>query len=216
MVTVKGENMPTNLFYQLDNEKKAKIINVGISEFAKYGYMNSSTNRIVKKSGISKGSLFKYFHSKEELYFYILDSVTAEFISCMEETIDSLPKELFKRVIKYSELEFAWYIQNPDKCKLIVKAFTKRDTEIYQKIENRYNLAGQDTFYKLLEDVDTKEFKWDKQKMIDILKWFLKGFNEDFMNRTELKNNTEIDNIRNEYVKSLTEYIKLLKEGLIR
>lgn len=207
--------MPTDLFYQLDNDKKIKIINVGISEFAKHGYINSSTNRIVKSSGISKGSLFQYFQSKEELYFYILDCITAELTSSLEEKTGSLPKDLFKRVIKYSELEFSWYIQNPDKCKLITKAFIKSDTEIYQKVETRYNLMGQDIYYKLLEDIDTKQFKWDKQKTIDILKWFLKGFNEDFINKAKVQNNIEIANTRNEYVKSLTEYVEVLKEGLM-
>jgi len=207
--------MPTDLFYELDNDKKNKIINVGISEFAKHDYINSSTNRIVKNSGISKGSLFKYFQSKEELYFYILDCVTAELMSSLEEKTDSLPKDLFKRVIKYSELEFAWYIQNPDKYKLIIKAFKKSDTEIYRKVETRYNLMGQGIYYKLLEDIDTKQFKWDKRKTINILKWFLIGFNEDFINQTEVQVNIEIDNIRNEYVKMLTEYLEVLKEGLI-
>ncbi len=207
--------MPTDLFNELDNDKKIRIINVGISEFAKHGYINSSTNRIVKCSGISKGSLFKYFQSKEKLYFYILDCVTSELMSSLEEKTDSLPKDLFKRVIKYSELEFAWYIQNPDKYKLIIKAFKKSDTEIYQKIEKKFNLRGQGVYYKLLEDIDTKQFKWEKRKTIDILKWFLIGFNEDFINRTEVQGNIEIDNIRNEYVKSLAEYVEILKEGLI-
>ena len=208
--------MPTDLFYQLKHDKKTKIIDVGISEFAKHGYTNSSTNRIVKSSGISKGSLFKYFQSKEELYFYILDCITAELTSSLDEKTGMLPKDLFKRVIKYSEFEFAWYMQNPDKCKLIIKAFMKSDTEIYQKVEARYNLTGQEIYYKLLEDIDTDQFKWDKQKTIDILKWFLKGFNEDFISKTEVQNSMDIADIRNEYVKSLTEHMEILKLGLMK
>lgn len=57
----------------------------GVSEFAEYGYENSSTNRIVKKAGISKGSLFKYFPTKEDFYFYVLDEITAELNSSLEE-----------------------------------------------------------------------------------------------------------------------------------
>lgn len=58
--------MPKKLFFELKDEKRKKIIDTGISEFAKYNYNNSSTNRIVKDAGISKGSLFKYFESKED------------------------------------------------------------------------------------------------------------------------------------------------------
>lgn len=205
--------MSRNLFDKLDEEKKAKIINVGITEFAQYSYNESSTNRIVKNAGISKGSLFKYFQSKEGLYFYILDYIITELISSMGKRIEKLPKDLFKRVIKYSELEFAWYIQNPDKYRLIKKAFIKNNDEIYQKIEARYKLMGEDIYYKIFEDVDTKQFKWKKEKTIDVLKWFLKGFNEEFINEMELQDN--IDDIKKEYLKRLNEYMEILKEVLM-
>lgn len=212
----KGNNMTTNLFLELHSEKKRKIVDACISEFAKYGYYNSSTNRIVKNCGISKGSLFKYFPSKEELYFYILDNITTELMTSLEKKIDTLPKELFKIAIKYSELEFAWYMEHPKKYKMILNAFTKSDTEIYHKTEERYRLNEEDTYYKLLQNVDTVQLKWDKEKTIDILKWFLKGFNEDFISRLQVNNNVEIESIRNEYVKSLTEYMEILKEGLVK
>lgn len=205
--------MPKNLFDELDEEKKAKIINVGIAEFAQYSYNESSTNRIVKNAGISKGSLFKYFQSKEELYFYILDYIIAELISSLEKIIEKLPKDLFERIIKYSELEFAWYIQNPVKYKLFKKAFIKNNAEIYQKIEVKYKLMGEDIYYKIFEDIDTKKFKRKKEKNIDILKWFLKGFNEEFINEMELQDN--IDDIKREYLKRLKEYMEILKEGLM-
>lgn len=72
---------------------------------------------------------------------------------------------------------------------------------------------GEDIYYKIFEDVDTKQFKWKKEKNIDILKWFLKGFNEEFINEMELQDN--IDDIKKEYLKCLKEYMEILKEGLI-
>ncbi|MDI0265693.1 TetR/AcrR family transcriptional regulator [Clostridioides difficile] len=207
--------MPTNIFLELGEEKRNKITRVSIDEFAKYGYENSSTNRIVQNAGISKGSLFKYFKNKDELYFYILDSVTQELIVSLAKEIDFLPKELFERIIKYSELEFDWYIKHPNEYKLIATAFTKSNTEIYQKVEAQYGLEGQSIYYKLLYDVDTSVLRFDKEKSIDILKWFLTGFNEDFLSHIQIQENTNIDNIRQEYVNSLTDHITILKCGLI-
>lgn len=57
--------MPTNMFLELNIEKRTKIIVICITEFSKYGYENNSTNRIVQKANISKGSLFKYFKNKD-------------------------------------------------------------------------------------------------------------------------------------------------------
>lgn len=207
--------MPTKLFFELSHDKRTRIIYVGISEFSNYGYENSSTNRIVKKAGISKGSLFKYFPNKEDLYFYILDSVTSELIGSLEKEAHSLSSDLFQRVIEYSALEFTWYIQNPEKSKLVIGAFVNSDTEIYRKTVNRYGIREVNIYYKLLEDVDLSNFYWDKKKIIDILKWFLKGFNEDFLSHIHNKN-CSLEYLQNEYVRSLTEYMEILKKGLLK
>lgn len=210
--------MPSYQFEKLNSEKKQKIISAGIAEFGKFGYLDGSTNKIVENSGISKGSLFKYFENKEELYFYCLECATKEFIASMEKIKDGLPSDLFSRVIQYSESELSWYIQNPDKYKLIIKAFRKSDTEIYRKTEARYNLASQEIYDRLLAGVDASQFRWNRQKTSSMLKWFLQGFNEDFLNKAEAEYDTatEIDRIKNEYVQCLTDYMEILRNGLMQ
>lgn len=213
---MRGEQvMPTKLFFELNEDKQMKIINVVTSEFATYGYTNSSTNRMVKNSGISKGSLFKYFSNKEELYFFILDIVTAELIENLEKMTSSLPPELFQRVIEYSILEFTWYIHNLEKAKLVIGAFKKNDTVIYRKTMERYKIKEINVYYKLLEDIDLSNLRWDKQKTINLLKWFLKGFNEEFLGSVEI-DNYSFEHIQNEYIKRLTDYMEILKIGLLR
>ncbi|MDC7290942.1 TetR/AcrR family transcriptional regulator [Blautia schinkii] len=208
--------MPTNMFLELNEEKRNKIIEVCITEFAKYGYENSSTNRIVQIANISKGSLFKYFKNKDELYFYILNYVVQELTTSLSQEIATLPHGLFERIIKYSELEFSWYVKYPDKCKLITTAFTKSDTEIYQKIEARYGLEGQSIYYELVKDIDLSILNCEKEKAIAILKWFLTGFNNDFLSSIQIQDNTNLDLIKQKYVKSLTDYLEILKYGLLK
>lgn len=207
--------MPTRLFFELTKEKQTKIIDVGISEFAKYGYMNSSTNRIVQNAGISKGSLFKYFLNKEELFFFILDTVMAEFTESLGKEINNLSTELFQRIIGYSMLEFTWYIHNPEKSKLVIDTFTKSDSEIYQRTVERYMGKGMDIYYRLLNDIDLDNLRWDRQKSPEIMKWFLKGFNEDFLGRVQTDEHST-EHMQNEYVRSLTEYLEILKSGFIK
>lgn len=208
--------MPTQLFFDLSEEKRGTIISAGIKEFSNYGYENSSTNRIVKEAGISKGSLFKYFSTKEDFYFYILDVTANEMISDLKEKANALSKELFQRIIEYSTLEFSWYILNPEKSKIIVNAFSKRDTDISQKIEMRYGRKEQDIYYWLLQDVDTSSFRWNKKKTIEILRWFLKGFNDDFLRLSQEENHNVFEKLKKAYISSLSEYIEMLKKGLVK
>lgn len=207
--------MPTKIFFDLNEQKQNKIIDVSITEFSTYGYENSSTNRIVQNAGISKGSLFKYFSNKEELYLFILDSVIQELITDLENSVNVLPQDLFDRIIKYSELEFNWYIRYPEKCRLITTAFSQNNGTIHQKIELKYYQKGQDIYYKVLEDIDTLALKWNKQKTVDILKWVLAGFKEDFISSIQNRNISDIDYLQQEYVRKLMEYIEILKSALI-
>lgn len=210
------ETMPTKMFFDLSEEKREKIIEVCITEFSQHDYENSSTNRIIQNAGISKGSLFKYFQSKEELYFYILDTVSMEFITDLRKDIAKLPLDLFERIIKYSELEFIWYILHPDKCKLIIAAFSKNDNALHQKIKDRYNFEELDIYYKTLENIDISTLKWDKQKTVDILKWFLLGFKKEFIFHIQSEDFSDIELIRRKYIKQLTDYMTILKFGLIK
>ncbi len=208
--------MPTPLFLGLNTEKQQNIFTAGLSEFADYGYENSSTNRIVQKAGISKGSLFKYFPTKEDFYFFVLDEITSELISSLKENINTLSPDLFQRIIEYSVLEFSWYILYPEKYKMITRAFTKNDTDIYRKTLLKYGNREQDIYYWFLQDIDTAQFRWDRQKTIDIIKWLLKGFKDDFLTRIQKQDYSNLEIIEKEYVKDLSAYLEILKAGIVK
>lgn len=62
----------TQRFQQLDPEKAKRIIDAAVSEFAEKGYEAANTNQIAKAAGISVGSLFQYFKTKENLFRYVI------------------------------------------------------------------------------------------------------------------------------------------------
>ncbi len=84
-----------------------------------------------------------------------------------EEKINILSADLFQRIVEYSVLEFSWYILYPEKSKMIVKAFTKSDTDIYMKTVLKYGNREQEIYYWLLQDIDTTQFRWaDKKRLM--------------------------------------------------
>jgi len=60
-------------------------LDAALHEFASEGYRNASVNSIVKKAGISKGSLFWYFGSKDTLFGALVDSAVGQ----VKETLRS-------------------------------------------------------------------------------------------------------------------------------
>lgn len=67
--------MPKQTFFNLPLDKRETIMNAAIEEFAEYGLENASTNRIVKNSGIAKGSFYQYFEDKQDVFMHMLDLI---------------------------------------------------------------------------------------------------------------------------------------------
>lgn len=64
--------MPTESFYKLDEEKRSTILHAMKKEFSRVPFHEASVNRIVEEAGISKGSFWVYFESKEEAIEYLI------------------------------------------------------------------------------------------------------------------------------------------------
>ena len=67
--------MPKQTFFNLPEEKREKIFNAAVDEFAEYGLENASTNRIVKNSGIAKGSFYQYFEDKQDVFMHMINVI---------------------------------------------------------------------------------------------------------------------------------------------
>src|SRR5690554_5928133 len=91
----------------LSNEKRDRIIEALIDEYSKNGYANASTNVIVEKAGISKGSLFNYLGNKKEQYLFIIDYVMQFFYKVLNEMMRDveLPEDYFEQILLQSKLK---------------------------------------------------------------------------------------------------------------
>ncbi|OQY09995.1 MAG: hypothetical protein B6I29_02385 [Marinitoga sp. 4572_148] len=54
-------------------ETYEKILKAAFIVFSKEGYQKASVNKIIKAAGVSKGALYHYFKSKEELYLQVIE-----------------------------------------------------------------------------------------------------------------------------------------------
>lgn len=59
-------------------EKRALIMEAALEHFAKEGYHQTTINHLAKHAGISKGLMYNYFSSKEELLAAILNKSMTE------------------------------------------------------------------------------------------------------------------------------------------
>jgi len=63
--------MPQKTFNNLSPERQREIVNVALEEFSLNDYESASLSAIINRLGLAKGSFYRYFESKEELYCYL-------------------------------------------------------------------------------------------------------------------------------------------------
>lgn len=204
--------MPEALFHQIDSEKRERIIRAGIAEFADQSYNEASTNAIVQAAGISKGSLFKYFTDKEELYFYLLDEVVSGLIAGVSTEAQALKGDVFEVILRYAELEFSWHMEHPVEYRFLKRAFAPDATDIHRKTGERYGAVGQSMFDHLLSGMETERLRWDRERTVRLLQWFLQGFNEDFVRRYAACES--IPELKERYISEISQYMEMIKKGV--
>src|SRR6056297_1825259 len=88
------EALLTQLFDRIPEEKRHALLTAALEEFANRGYSDASTNAIVKRIGIAKGSLFKYFETKEELLAAVFRHASEKIASVVESRAADLPNDI--------------------------------------------------------------------------------------------------------------------------
>jgi AcrR family transcriptional regulator len=72
--------VPRPRFEKLDPGRRVAILAVAAEEFAEHGFEAASYNRIIERSGLSKGAIYYYFDDKEDLYATVLKDAVQRLI----------------------------------------------------------------------------------------------------------------------------------------
>lgn len=70
--------MPKEVFYNLPDEKREKILVVLKKEFKSKPFQKVNVKAIVEELGIARGSFYQYFENLEDAYFTILEKETVD------------------------------------------------------------------------------------------------------------------------------------------
>jgi len=97
-------------FGKIPVEKRERILRTAAQEFAKLGFSSANINVIAKKAGISIGSMYNYFTSKEALFltlndlsYHLIDAILAA-TDLEEGTLFDKFERLLRSVQVYARL----------------------------------------------------------------------------------------------------------------
>lgn len=100
--------MPAKTFFNLNDDRQQFIIDTAIEEFALNDYQNASVTTIVKKLGIAKGSFYRYFKNKKDLYTFLLDFATNKSIDNVKDLLEQPINDFFELIVQnfYMKIKF--------------------------------------------------------------------------------------------------------------
>jgi Transcriptional regulator len=88
--------MPTELFFTIDPDKRNRIITASLKEFSSHLYHEASINQIIQEADISRGSFYKYFEDKDDLYFFIINQIISTTAHAfLKDYIKTQPVDVF-------------------------------------------------------------------------------------------------------------------------
>jgi TetR/AcrR family transcriptional regulator len=125
---------PKNTFHNLQADKQRRITAAAVHEFAEYGFKQASVNRIVKETGIAKGSLYQYFAGKEALYLHVF----TDFIELVKHTVKNSETpdddEVFSRIRFVIKAGMQFIRTHPEYFRLYSRLLSEEESPCRQEL----------------------------------------------------------------------------------
>lgn len=203
--------MPKDTFFNLPKEKQEKLMEVAIEEFAKNGYQKCSIQTIADRAGVAKGSMYQYFDSKKELFFYILDLAGQKKMEIASNIMKGNPNQSFFDLMEAMfiiGMQFA--AQHPELYRIYQDIQKTAPHEIRKEFDEKIESIGRQ-YYK---DLINKAIKQgDIRKDIDdrlisfTFYTLLKSFSDFLLEITDLSDDAE-------HKKYIRQFIEVIKNGI--
>ena len=212
--------MPTKTFFNLDSEKRNKIIDVAINEFANCYYHQASVNHIVEQANIAKGSFYQYFANKRDLYKYLLfgvvESKKLDYLKQQIYETDNL--DFFRLLHRLYSVALKFGTENP-KLQAIENKFLKLgDHDFKEELLAEASNKSKDFFKQLLVK-GVAEGQIKEKLDLDMLSLILTQFNlssfEYYLKRFNLDKENKLDSCnRDKIMELISKLIYIIENGI--
>lgn len=205
-------------FHRIPIQEQERILAICMEEFAQRGYQQASTNAMVARLGIPKGTLFYYFGSKRHLFLYILDQVIARFTAWIKSRAIDPPAELFERLLANHRVKMEFVIKEPLAYQFLYTAFVNMPAELKEDLASRIPQYTALSSQSLQTGLDLGRFKEgvDVPRAIQLIHLVLEGIFNRYQRRFAQLDAAGSLKLLDDLTVEVTEYFELLKRGLYR
>lgn len=189
--------------------KKEAIREAALVEFSIKGYSGASTNEMVKKANVSKGTLFNYYGSKDELYLTLMREAVGKFtIDLGSVTFSS--SQISTRFFTLSEKAFDWYAENRDLYHFMITLADATPELQQQYFSGAKGEQGQDLLGMVLEEYKPGDFS--AGEMYQVVSWLFNAMKNELTG--VITRETALADLKNRYFEKLNILCRFLEKGI--
>ena len=138
-------------FDHLPEEKQQLILDTATEEFAHNGYEKTNINVIAEKAGISVGSLYKYFTSKEDLFLMTVHEGSL-FLAKTLEPIISSDQSIIEKLRSIIQVIQTTCREHQSLIKLYSEMTSVGNADLVQRLSHEIESISSDAYTKILEE----------------------------------------------------------------
>jgi AcrR family transcriptional regulator len=115
--------------------RSEQILAAATELFARHGYADTDTQLLIDKLGIGKGTLYRYFPTKRELFLAAADRVMRLLRACIEDRIKDIADPL-EQIAEAIRAYLGFFAEHPDFVELLMQEraqFKDREEPTYFK-----------------------------------------------------------------------------------
>lgn len=198
-------------FYNLEEDKRRRIEAAALEEFSVHGYERGSTDRIIRGSGISKGGLYEYIDSKEDLFLHVVSQAFGALYDHIHSALRAAggpPADILERVRSSSRAALEFYLSNPPIVRLLAHLAALGDPDTRAAADRIASLR----FHELFDNADFASVRLPPDRVLGLLKWILVKTRNDFI--SEAERSEDRDEIARAYLADWDFMLSVLKDGI--
>lgn len=216
--------MANTTFFNLNKERQKEIMEIAMTEFVLYSYEDASLNRIIDKCGVGKGSFYRYFRDKRELYHELIKYTGSISTENFKKAFEVPVNDIFTAWKKFYLLTYEYDQSKPLYTGfLFLSSYSRDRKETYTLRQN--NRAYLTEIIKNILIYHQENNQMDKQIDPIFFAYILLGIHEDVFNYLTFRfkidfhdravNHLPLFSMSKDELESVIDsYILLLKRGV--
>lgn len=160
--------------------KKQLIMEKATELFANQGFEATSIQQITEQCGISKGSFYLSFKSKDELIMEMLDHFFME-VTTETDQLVNLHKNDADLLFKFYQLTFHFFAKHADFAKVLIKEMPHSLNQELLMKSRTYDVQTSKNILDMVESVYGERVQATKYDLVYCIKGFLRIYSELFL-----------------------------------